>query len=299
MGRAGLVAALATVLLGLAAPARAQPCSAELIAAGPLLAGPGGTDFGQIPEACPATDLFARVRGELLIDNDDFYGAVTAGLTLRGRWVLAERWHLSASLDPATWRYAVNAVVPSTGVGVGPATVGVHRAFLWNQAAVTPYARLLLPLDSARRYGLRLGGELGGSAQLRLGRVGSLRGGVSLPATLVVIGGGGHGIFAPSGLVEGALEVKPWFLVAAGAVARVQAAPRAQLAALAARASARIENRCGWHLALTGDVPVAGQDRTDVTISIFVGRGPPRPAPEPPPIWPWRWSAGGLPPDVR
>jgi len=299
MGRAGLVAATATLLLGLAAPAWAQPCSAELIDAGPLIAGPGGTDFGQIPEACPATDLFGRLRGELLIDTDDFRGTVIAGLTLRGRWLFAERWYLSASLDPATWRYAVNAVIPSTGVGVGPATVGVHRAFLWNQAAVTPYARLLLPLDSARHYGVRLGGELGGSASLRLLERGSLRGGISLPATLVVIGGGGHGIFAPSGLVEGAFAVKPWFVVAAGAAARVQAAPRVALTALAARASARIENRCGWHLALAGDLPLAGKDRTDVTVSIFVGRGPPRPAPEPPPIWPWGWGTGGLPPGVR
>ena len=84
MGRTGFVAAFALGLLCLAATARAQPCNG-LVDAGPLLAGPGATDFGQIPEACPGTDLFLRLRGQLLADASDFYGVVTAGGTLRER----------------------------------------------------------------------------------------------------------------------------------------------------------------------------------------------------------------------
>jgi hypothetical protein len=178
--------------------------------------------------------------------------------------------------------------------------VGVHRAFYLRRAAITPFLRFLLPPNTARHHGYTVGGEVGGSAQARLLPRLSLRGGLAAPATLTVIGGGGHGIFAPSGLLEGAFLVKEWFALAAGAAARVQAAPRAHLAALAARASARIATRGGWHVALAGDVPLAGKDRTDVTISIFVGRGARRGdrsfESAPSPIWPWQWSVPGMPP---
>jgi hypothetical protein len=299
MGRARLVVAAFILLPSLSARAQERPCTPQLIDAGPLLAGPGSADFGQVPEACPATDLFLRLRGELLLDQDDFHGTVTGGLTLRGRWEFAPQWYLSAALDAATLRHSVNAVVASTGVGFGPITVGVHRAFFLERLAVTPYLRLLLPPDTARNIGVRLGGEAGGSASLRILERGSLRGGISLPATLVVIGGGGHGIFATSGLLEGAYAIKPWFAVAAGAVARVQAAPQVELSAMAARLSLRIQDVCGWHLAVAGDVPLDGKDRTDTTISIFVGRGPSRAGSGPPPIWPWRWTTTGMPPEAR
>jgi hypothetical protein len=275
MGRAGALIALALAGLGFAATAQAQPCTG-LVDAGPLLAGPGGTDFGQVPEACASTDLFLRLRGELLADSDDFYGVLTAGATLRGRWQFWPRWTLSAAFDPATLRYPINAVITSTGVAVGPATVGLQRTFTWRRTALAPYARLLLPWDSGRHYGARFGGELGASASYRLRECGGLRAGLSLPATLTVLGGGGHGLFAPGALVEGVYSPRRWVAFSAGAAARLQAGPRAALSALAARAAARIESRRGWHLALAGDVPFAGEDRTDVTVSIFVGRGLPR-----------------------
>jgi len=275
MGRTGFVAAFALGLLCLAATARAQPCNG-LVDAGPLLAGPGATDFGQIPEACPGTDLFLRLRGELVADTSDFYGVVTVGGTLRGRWQFWPRWTLTAAFDPATFRYPINAVITSSEVGVGPATVGVQRTFLRQRAALSPYARLLLPWDSARHYGARYGAELGISASYRLCDCGSLRAGLAAPATLTVLGGYGHGIFAPTALVEGVYAPRRWVALSGGFVARVQAAPRGSLQALAVRVAARMENRCGWHVALAGDVPFAGKDRTDVTVSLFVGRGPPR-----------------------
>jgi hypothetical protein len=275
MGRAGAVVAVVLLGLGLAAPARAQPC-VGLLGAGPLLAGPGATDFGQVAEACPDNDLFLRLRGEITADPDDFYGVITVGATLRARWQFRPLWTLSAAFDPATLRYPINAVIKSTGVGVGPATVGIHRSFLLDRLAVAPYARLLLPFDSARHTGAQFGGELGGSAQYWLCDCGGLRAGISLPATLVAIGGVGHGIFAPSALLTGVYSPRPWVALSLGAVGRVQAAPKPGLSALAARAEARLENRCGWHLALGGDVPLGGRDRTNATVSIFVGRGMPR-----------------------
>jgi hypothetical protein len=276
MGRAGLVVAATLGFLGATAGASwAQPCFG-LVSSGPLLAGPGATDFGQAPEDCPSNDLFLRLRGEVLADAPDFYGAITAGATLRGRWQFLPSWTLSAALDAATLRYPINAVITSTGVGFGPATVGIQRTFLGQRLAAAPYARLLLPFDSARHEGTRFGGEVGATASYRLCDCGRLTAGLSLPATLVAIGGVGHGIFTPGGLVEGVYAPRPWVAFSAGAAVRVQAAPHGALSAAAARLAARFENRCGWHLAVAGDIPFAGDDRTNATVTIFVGRGLPR-----------------------
>jgi hypothetical protein len=269
MGRAGAVALGLVALVG---TARAQPCG-RAVDAGPLLAGPGATDFGQVAEACGNTDLELRLRGELAIDRDDFYGAITAGATLRGRYRLSERWFFSASLDPATWRLPINDVVSSSAVGFGPATLGAHRTLAWQRTALALNAGVLLPFDTARHSGTRWGGQVGVSAARQVRARGSVRAGLVLPATLVSIAGTGHGLVFPSALAEYAFAARPWLVLAGGAAARAQLAPRPELWAAALRLSARIDTRRGWHFALAGDVPVAGTDRTDATVTLFVGRG--------------------------
>jgi hypothetical protein len=268
MGRAG-----ALIVLLLAAPAAAQPCLEEPTA-GPLLAGPGAADFGQVPETCPVTALDLRQRGELLVDTPDFYGTVQLGTTLRARWRFWHRWVASAALDPATWRFAANAVVQSTGVGVGPGTLGLARLFQLRSYELTPYARLLLPIDTARHYGARWGAEVGAAIRRQLtGRL-ALQGGVAIPSTLVVVGGLGHYGLTPGALVEAAYTPRWWLALAAGAAARVAVAPDAQLAALAARASTRFHLRSGWNFGVGLDVPVVANDRTDLTATLFAGWSP-------------------------
>lgn len=293
MGRARALAITSTLWLGAAAPAavaRAQapipapapvPACEGLVDAGPLIAGPGPADFGQVPEACPGRDLGLRLRGELLANPADFYGVITAGATLRARWSFWQRWYVSAALDPATWRMPINAVVSSTGVGVGPGTLGLHRQFLWRRLALTPYARVLLPIDTARRHGARHGAELGGAASRRVRKRWNVHGGLAFPATLVVIGGTGHGQVHGNALGEASFTPRPWISVAAGAAMRLQLAPRSELAALAARASVRAATRGGWHFGLGADLPFAGVDRTDVTATLFAGWAAPSPSPSP------------------
>jgi hypothetical protein len=276
MGRAGAVAILASALvLGVAPGARAQPC-AGLVDAGPLLAGPGATDFGQVAEACPGTDLFLRGRGELVIDQVDLYGVITAAGTLRGRWALSSRWLLSAAIDPATMRHPINSVISSTAIDVGPATVGVQRSFAWQRTALGVYGRALLPLDSARHQGSRLGAELGATVARHLRKRWSARAGLSLPATLTLIGGVGHYSFSPGALAEAAFAPRPWVAFSLGAATRMQLRPWATVLAVAARPAARLQTRGGWHVALASDLPFAGSDRTDLTVTVFVGRGPAR-----------------------
>jgi hypothetical protein len=180
---------------------------------------------------------------------------------------------VSAAFDPATWRYPINAVVASSGVGVGPATLGVHRTFTfgWQRTVLTPYARLLLPLDTARHYGSRWGGELGASASRRLGARWGLRGGLGFPSTLVSLGGRGRLALSSSALAEAVYGPRWWLAVAAGPALRTRLAPSPTVLALAARASARAQTRRGWQFGLAADIPVAGTDRTDLTATIFVG----------------------------
>jgi hypothetical protein len=227
-----------------------------------------------VPEACPRTDLGLRLRGELLIDTPDFYGVVTVGTTLRGRWRFRDRWVVSLALDPATFRLAVNAVVTGSGVGVGPATVGVQRMFRLRQVAVSPYARLLLPLDSARHQGALWGGELGAAAAWRGGSKLSLRGGLAAPATLAMVGGHGHGALRPGGLAEAVYAPRAWIALAAGVAVRAQVSPPAHLLAVAPRLGADLLTRRGWRFGLGLDRAVAGDDRTDLTVALFAGWTP-------------------------
>jgi hypothetical protein len=98
-----------------------------------------------------------------------------------------------------------------------------------------------------------------------------------MPATLVVVSERGHGALFGNGLVEGAFAPRPWLSLAVGAAARTQWVPRAVLSALAARVAARLATRSGWHFGVAADVPFAGDDRTDLTGTIFVGWLPPEP----------------------
>jgi hypothetical protein len=277
VGARALSAAFLTIAL--AAPARAQPLCDEYgppaPRSGPLLGGPGATDFGQVPEACPVTAVDLRQRGELLVDTADFYGTVFLTSTLRGRLRLWRHWLVSGAVDLVTWRFAANAVVQSTGVGVGPATLGVGRHFRWRRIELTPYARLLLPFDSARHMGARWGAELGGAAARTLSRRFSLQGGLALPSTLTAVGGVGHTLFAPSALVEAVYTPRWWVAAAAGAAVRTQLFPSVEVDAVAARASGRFFWRSGWQLGVALDLPLGGLDRTDFTAALFAGWSPP------------------------
>jgi hypothetical protein len=246
-----------------------------------LLLGPGGlprADLGQIPEACARTDVGLRLRGEVLIATADFYGALVAASTLRARLRFWDRWAATAALDTFTFRYVVNAVVDSSGSGVGPATLGLARSFERGRFALAPYGRLLLPIDTARRLGALWGLELGLASHVQLRPRLAVQGGLTLPATIAVVEESGHIAWHPNAAAEAVYSPRPWIAFAGGAALRTALFPDAELLALAARASARLLTAGGWSFALGGDVPIAGSDRIDATLSLFVG-----------------WSALGLP----
>ncbi len=270
MDRARALIAVA-VACGAGGRAHAQTCPPQAVESGPLFLAPGPADFGQVPEACAATQADLRLRSEILVDRPDFYGALTGAATLRAKLRLGPRWALSAALDAASYRLAVNAAVQSSGVGVGPATVGGARMFETEAGLAAIYARVLLPFDSARRHGAVWGGELGVCAARRLPRSLRLAAGASFPATLAVVEGAGHGTLRPGGLLEVAWGPRPWAALAAGVAARTELAPDPTVLALALRPSALLIWRQRLTFGIGADVPVAGRDRTDLTVSLLAG----------------------------
>ncbi len=252
----------------------AQPCAPAAVASGPLALGPGPADFGEVAEPCAANQAVARLRGILLVDTPDFYGAISAGVTLGGRYRIRERWWVSGALDMPTWRYTVNAVVASTALDAGPATVAVHRALVTRESfAVAAHVRALVPVDTARRFGLRTGAELGASAIYRPGVRWFADGGLTAPTALVVLGGRTHVSVVPAALAEMGFALRSWLALSLGAALRTEVHPSPALLALAARPALRVRTGGGWRFALGADVRLVGVDRTAAAVSLFVGRG--------------------------
>ncbi|HVZ75467.1 MAG TPA: hypothetical protein VHJ20_24000 [Polyangia bacterium] len=269
--------ALALVLL--CARAEASPCGDPRDAAGgPLAGGTDGADYGAIPEACAGTDLALRLRGTLLVARDapDFYGNAsgTATLRLRHRLFRSDWIWLSVAVDVTTFRYVANAVVTSHDFSFGPATLGIHRALgAWERAAATIYARGLLPLDTARSEGARMGLEVGATARQILGARGrfGVEGGAALLAPVVIVAGQTHWTLEPAGLAQAWFAPKPRLAFALGASTRAEVSPNPAFFTLAPRASARLTTARGLAFSLLAEAPVLGSDRTDLVVALFAG----------------------------
>lgn len=246
-------------------------------AAGPLA---GGTeteqpaDFGAVPEACPGSDLSLRLRGELFDGSaaPDFAGRIIASGTARGRRRINARSGISIAVDLITYRYVNNAGLAGTGPSFGPATVGYHLLLATGaRAAIAAYARALLPIDTARQGGLETGLELGASGRARLSRRWLADGGLSLAGPLVVTGGQAHGRFEPAALAEVWFAPKPAFALFGGGSLRLEVAPTFTLVSVIPRAGLRAALARGLWLGFLAEAPVAGDDRTNVIASLFLG----------------------------
>ena len=249
-------------------------------AAGPL---PGGTeaeqpaDFGAVPEACPGSDLSLRLRGELFDGSaaPDFAGRIVAGATARGRRRINARSAISIAVDLVTYQYVNDAGLAATGASFGPATVGYHLLLATGaQAAFAAYARLLLPIDTSRQSGIETGLELGASGRARLSRRWLADGGLSLAGPLFVTGGQAHGQLEPAALAEVWFAPRPTFALFGGGSLRLEVAPTFTLMSVVPRAGVRGALAHGLWLAFLAEAPVAGDDRTNLIASLFLGWTP-------------------------
>ena len=246
-------------------------------ATGPLPGGDGPADFGALPEVCGATEAALRLRGALLIASSmpDYYGSIIGSATVRGRYQLAEGSSLSVAADVFTYRYVNNANLASQGASAGPATIAFQQAFGLGATTVSAlYARMLLPLDTARQSGIETGLEVGGGLALYAGARLVVDGGFALAAPIDVAGGQAHLRLDPIALAEAWLRLRPWVALGAGLNVHVEAAPDFGLTTLVPRLSARFALRRRFWMALLVELPVAGSDRTDLIAGLHAGFTP-------------------------
>jgi hypothetical protein len=254
-----------------ACPAAGDP------AAGPLPGGNRPADFGAVPEACGATDAALRLRVAVLVapDMPDYSGSVLGSAMLRGRYQLRERSTLSFAADVFNYGYVNSGGLASRPASFGPATAAFHQAFALGAETTTAlYARLLLPIDTARESGLATGLELGASLRMAAGTRWVIGGGLSLAAPAELVGGQAHGRLEPCALADVWLRVRPWVALNAGASVRLRAAPAFDLLTTVPRLGARFAVRRQVWIAALVELPVAGSDRTDVIGGLYGGYTP-------------------------
>ena len=234
MRRRAAVAAVVIALGAGAGPSRAAVCGGPGQAnGGPLAGGTEAADFGAIPETCAGTDLGLRLRTTALVASTmpDYFGALALGSTIRLRQRLggptARTW-LTLAADVLPYRYVVNAVLKSHELSFGPPTLGLHRTLVEGErTAASVYGRVLLPLDTARASGVRVGLEVGATARRILGarERGGLQGGLALLWPLDVVAGQTHAQLQPVGLVEGWFAPVPRVALFAGPRERPKSRP--------------------------------------------------------------------------
>ena len=275
-----VVGGLALTLPAAALAANGDACPQSYEAAsGPLAGGIGPADFGAIPEACPATEVAMRARAALLIASTmpDYYGSILGSAMLRGRYQLGERSSLSLAVDAVNYRYVNNGGLSSTGASFGPPTLAYHHVVMLRARSVgSLYARLLLPIDTARQGGVRAGIELGGAFRRRAGTRFVFDGGLAVTTTTDFVGGQAHVRLEPIALGEAWYSFRPAIAVFAGASLQVEASPDWQLLSVNPRVGARFALRRRFWIAVLAEVPAAGSDRTDVVASVFLGLFPGR-----------------------
>ena len=148
----------------------------------------------------------------------DYYGSFIGAATLRGRYQLGERSTFSFAADAFNYRYINNGGLASQVVSAGPATAAFHQMFVVGaETAMSLYARVLLPLDSARQNGVATGLELGSSLRMPAGARWVIDGGVALTAPAEITGGQTHVRFEPAALAEAWLRLRPGVALCGGA----------------------------------------------------------------------------------
>ncbi len=265
----GCVWLLASALAALPAQAEPDPCSVGSDPGAPIRVGVGPAGLGALPEACPATDVGLSGSGQLLVATEDFYGWVEAGAAPRLRRQVSRSDWFTLWLPALTYRFSANATVEASASGLGPGSLGYHRALpSLRGLRVAPFVQLLLPTDFGYRYATRYALAHGFSVVYAVRSRLELLGGVSLPFYVVTGGTGSLGYFEPNAALDASFALAPWFSALAGLGLRVRSGHLGGVSALDPRVSLRFFMLRHLRVELAGSFPVAGEDRTDASAAL-------------------------------
>lgn len=230
----------------------------------------------QLPEVCPATAVALASGVSALIATDEFYGALAASTGLVLRLTVTENSWLSATPPGLDYLFSANATVEASRLETSGASLGYHVSFrLPGEVRISPYAKLLLPFESAYAHARRFGTEWGASAAWQWLPSLHLLGGVSVP--LLITDGGGEPLvdFVPQITLD--VEYRPlvWLSAVGGLGVRTQWGDHAGFEAVDVRGALRGAFGSGGSAELYADLGVAlpafGNDRTDLAASLDIG----------------------------
>jgi hypothetical protein len=263
---------LLALIVGVARPAQAAPCDAPQPEAGvPIRLPTAPADFGMLPEACPATSVAGTGHMNVLIAEEDFYGSLWVGGALRARIELPNKSWISAQLPGPEYRFVANATVEADSADLSASTLGYHAPIRIGGVQIAPFARIMLPSETAFHNARRLGLEHGVSLVAPAGKYLELLGGYSLPLLLTVVESQVDALYLPTVSFDIAVRPARWFVGALGVAVRVAPADEDPFESLDPRATLRFYPYRGLFLEAVGGVPVLGRDRTDGVLALSIG----------------------------
>lgn len=273
MKRAHLALAASLALTLVSSTASAQVCGrgrSWVPRAVPLTLGPA--DFGLTPTPCGVAYVGADVRAQALIDEPDFYGALGAELVVNGQYPVHRRVWISAAVTALRFRYAQNATLVASDLGLGASDVGVHVGILSGEKFwLSAYGRVLLPTAMNPQYAAVTGFEPGVSALWMAHPRVALLGGLSVPITTTWIGSRAQVQVEVRAAVDVSVRVASWFDPTVGVEVRFANAPWGPFELFAPRLSLRFLPGRGVSLHLSAIAPIAGEERTDIRFSLGGG----------------------------
>jgi len=207
----------------------------------------------------------------VLIAEEDYYGSLYAGGALRFRMAHPDGPWLSLWMPGVEYRYVANATVVGDGSEMSAGSLSGHFPIeLGPSTQLAPFARVLLPTETAYQRATRFGFDAGTSGVWRLHRVFEATAGVSLPLLLTVNRPSTHVVFVPAAGADALFEPWRFFSIGAGAVVRLRAGNDPGFEAFEPRATLRFYAGPAL-LDIAGATPILGQDRSDLLLSAGLG----------------------------
>ena len=263
-----LALALATLSIR---PASADPCAyaADGMPTGPVVAGLLDGDLGTAHRVCGRTEVGVGGGGALLVDLPNFYGHLSAGLSVDASLAVTDRLELFGSMQLLRHESVITPI-PAAATGLGSTALGAgYRVLSRERWALGVNGKFVLPTAvGIYSNAWPVGYDLGFAGQF------TLHPRVLFHSQAGVLGSAAisDGPAAPRfGLaLTSGIELRPGRAFAFIADLHANFGYRAPLDNLSIAMGLRFSDGKRFGFELAGVVPLAGQDRTMVALELRV-----------------------------